>query len=166
MVHWVEFDRVLNIDTPNVHTHITRQLHRDSARERINIKKIQPLDRFVGQDEGISWKHLHRKRGTQLHNMKEIQAASWHRERKAKRESVCREGDKQLCFRQLSHVVCSWCCCIFCLVPQGGWKKMYSFTETCSRHWDVPFCYLAIAHCTLPPEPHASPAPSSLYQNV
>lgn len=109
---------------------------------------------------GKSWKHLHRKRATQFHNMKDTEAASWHRERKAKRESVCREREINnfvsiiylmllllLLMMMMMLMLLLLLLYFFVLFPQGGWK-IYTFTDTCSRHW-VEVWVSDFGYCTL-----------------
>lgn len=65
--------------------------------------------------------------------MKETQAASWHRERKAKRESVCvkREINNFVSISYLMLFVDD--VVFFVLFPKED-EKIYSFTDTCSKH--------------------------------
>lgn len=50
------------------------------------------------------------------------------------------------------------------LFPKRMKKCTVLQTHAADTEFSFEFLILATAHCTLPPEPHAPPAPSSLYQ--
>ena len=120
------------------------------AAQRKNKQKVQPLDRFAGQGEGYLENTYTEK---EAHNFitwtRQKLRAGTKREKQRERECVERETNNLVSISYLMFVVdVVYVTVVFIVLFPKEDEEMYSFTDTCSRHW-VQVWVFDSGYCTL-----------------